>query len=100
MNMLRNMKQIYTTSLDIVSLCRKIARFDGISFLIMQTSLNREQSAPAWVQAVQNQIGSLRFGVVQIVVHDSRVVQIERTSRVRLDRPDGKTLSPAQVVAL
>jgi len=40
----------------------------------------------AWVELVRNQVNSLRFGVIQIVVHDSRVVQIERTEKVRLDR--------------
>ena len=39
-----------------------------------------------WVELVRNQVDSLRFGVVQIVVHDSQVVQIERTEKVRLER--------------
>jgi hypothetical protein len=30
---------------------------------------------------------ALRFGVVQIVVHDAQVTQIEKTERVRLDKP-------------
>jgi hypothetical protein len=34
----------------------------------------------------------LRYGVVQIVVHDSQVAQIEKTERVRLDKPSGKTI--------
>ncbi|HEU5070221.1 MAG TPA: YezD family protein [Verrucomicrobiae bacterium] len=40
----------------------------------------------AWLELVRRQVGSLRFGVVQIVVHDSQVVQIEKTERVRLER--------------
>lgn len=40
----------------------------------------------AWLETVRAQVASLRFGVVQIVVHDSQVVQIERTEKVRLDR--------------
>jgi len=40
----------------------------------------------AWVELVRNQVNSLRFGVIQIVIHDSRVVQIERTEKVRLDQ--------------
>jgi hypothetical protein len=40
-----------------------------------------------WLEVVRQQVGSLRFGVVQIVVHDSQVTQIEKTERVRLDRP-------------
>ena len=39
-----------------------------------------------WVELVRKQVNSLAFGVIQIVVHDSRVVQIERTEKVRLDR--------------
>lgn len=40
-----------------------------------------------WIEAVVERVSSLRFGVVQIVVHDSRVVQIERTERLRLNTP-------------
>ncbi|HMP81876.1 MAG TPA: YezD family protein [Verrucomicrobiota bacterium] len=39
-----------------------------------------------WLKAVERQVKTLRFGVVQIVVHDSRVVQIERTEKIRLDK--------------
>jgi hypothetical protein len=41
----------------------------------------------AWLELVRRQVSSLRFGVVQIVVHDSQVTQIEKTERVRLDKP-------------
>jgi hypothetical protein len=37
-----------------------------------------------WLEAVRRQVGSLRYGVVQIVVHDSKVTQIEKTERLRL----------------
>ncbi|MEK7781560.1 MAG: YezD family protein [Verrucomicrobiota bacterium] len=40
-----------------------------------------------WLEAVRRQVDSLRFGVVQIVVHDSRIVQIEKTERIRFDLP-------------
>ena len=43
---------------------------------------------PAWLGLVQKQVASLRFGIVQIVVHDSRVVQIERTEKLRIDQPE------------
>ena len=38
-----------------------------------------------WLQTVRRQVGSLRFGVVQVVVHDSRVVQIEKTEKIRVE---------------
>ncbi len=44
---------------------------------------------PAWLELVRHSVGSLRFGVVQIIVHDARVIQIEKTERVRLETPRG-----------
>ncbi|MEI7809789.1 MAG: YezD family protein [Verrucomicrobiota bacterium] len=41
-------------------------------------------AAPEWLELVRRQVNSLRFGVVQIVVHDSQVTQVEKTERVRL----------------
>ena len=43
-------------------------------------------AAPSWLEVVQEQVGGIRFGVVQITIHESRVVQVERTEKVRLDR--------------
>src|SRR5947209_1179899 len=43
----------------------------------------REASAD-WLELVRQKVQSLRFGVVQIVVHDSKVTQIERTEKTRL----------------
>jgi hypothetical protein len=45
-------------------------------------------SAPEWLELVRRQVNSLRFGIVQIIVHDSKVTQVEKTERVRLDKPD------------
>jgi hypothetical protein len=39
-----------------------------------------------WLELVIQHVGSLRYGVVEIVVHDSRVIQIEKTERVRLGK--------------
>ena len=41
---------------------------------------------PEWLGIVTKQVESIHFGVVQITVHESRVVQIERTEKVRLDK--------------
>jgi hypothetical protein len=54
----------------------------------------KENSEPSWVSLVQGQVESIRFGVVQIVVHDSRVVQIERTEKLRLDKPEDQAHFP------
>ena len=45
------------------------------------TSCPRE---PAWLELVRAKVEGLRYGVVQLVVHDGRVTQIERTEKTRL----------------
>lgn len=37
-----------------------------------------------WLEIVREKVQTLRYGVVQIVVHDSRVTQIERTEKTRV----------------
>ena len=36
-------------------------------------------------ESIRRQIASLRFGVVQVVVHEGRIVQVDRTEKFRLD---------------
>ncbi len=40
---------------------------------------------PEWLELVRQQVRHLKFGVIQLVVHDGRVTQIERTEKTRLD---------------
>jgi hypothetical protein len=40
--------------------------------------------APEWLDIVRSKVETLRYGVVQLVVHDGRVTQIERTEKTRL----------------
>ena len=42
---------------------------------------------PAWLAVATEKVRTMRYGVVQIVVHDGKVVQIERTERTRFDVP-------------
>ncbi len=53
----------------------------------MNVPVNVRAANAAWLQIVQEQVDSLRFGMVQIVVHEGQVVQVERTEKLRLDRP-------------
>ncbi|MFH5184496.1 YezD family protein [Paenibacillus sp. TAB 01] len=38
-----------------------------------------------WSQRILNSVNGLEYGTVQIVVHDGRIVQIERTERKRFE---------------
>jgi len=42
---------------------------------------------PDWLALVREKVETLRYGVVQLVVHDGRVTQIERTEKTRLAGP-------------
>jgi len=57
-------------------------------------SAGKDRTEPSWLRVVQRQVDAMRFGVVQIVVHDSRVVQIERTEKLRLDKLDSRAQFP------
>jgi hypothetical protein len=46
----------------------------------------------SWLELVRRQVGSLRYGVVQIMVHDARVIQIEKTERVRLGKSSAERI--------
>ena len=41
----------------------------------------------SWIKVVERQVEALRFGSVEITVHEGRVVQIETSVKVRFDHP-------------
>jgi hypothetical protein len=49
-------------------------------------------AAQDWRALVENFVDSVRFGVIEIVIHEGRVTQIEKTERVRLAAPDLKSI--------
>lgn len=52
---------------------------------------------PDWLRVVQEKVETLRFGVVQLLVHDGRVTQIERTEKTRLSAPLGNIQDSASL---
>ncbi|MBC2596232.1 YezD family protein [Ruficoccus amylovorans] len=51
--------------------------------------MNRTATSPSdtqsWQHLVIEKVASLRFGVVQIVVHNGKVTQVECTEKTRFD---------------
>ena len=45
------------------------------------SAADNPESRPAWLDMVRDQVGTMRFGVVQIGVHDGKVVQFEEPDR-------------------
>jgi hypothetical protein len=54
----------------------------------MNVNISQNEAAPEWLNVVRDQVEHLRFGVIQIVVHENKVVQVERTEKVRFEKPD------------
>ncbi len=43
-----------------------------------------EIEVESWVEIVKQKVSALRFGSVQIIVHEGRVTQVESTEKTRL----------------
>ncbi|MCY1179686.1 hypothetical protein D3C76_526720 [compost metagenome] len=48
------------------------------------------QDTSSILREVQSALNGLRFGAVEITVHNGQVVQIERKEKFRLQQPAGK----------
>ena len=51
-------------------------------------------ASPEWLALVREKVEHLRFGLVQLVVHEGRVTQIECTEKVRLPATPSDPKSP------
>ncbi|MBW5447306.1 DUF2292 domain-containing protein [Cohnella sp. CFH 77786] len=50
-----------------------------------------------WLERIKDAVAGLSYGTVQIVVHDGRIVQIERTERFRYEpSAESRNASPPQ----
>ncbi|MFC5457730.1 YezD family protein [Prosthecobacter fluviatilis] len=43
-----------------------------------------EIEVETWIEIVRQKVSALRFGSVQIIVHEGRVTQVESTEKTRL----------------
>lgn len=60
----------------------------------MSSSLHQEPTAETWLDIVRQKVEAMRFGSVQIVVHEGRVTQVESTEKTRL--PDAVLTSASR----
>lgn len=56
-------------------------------------SLSLQDSPPEpWLQIVRDKVDAIRFGSVQIVIHDDRVTLVESTEKTRFTGPASNTV--------
>lgn len=58
-------------------------------------ALSAAPSSTDWLESVRRHVAGLRYGVVQVTVHDGRVVQVERTERFRFEASQRHPSEPA-----
>jgi hypothetical protein len=70
-----------TSSIPESFLSRPIATRIPSHTMSQQTA---ETEVESWVDIVKQKVSALRFGSVQIIVHEGRVTQVESTEKTRL----------------
>jgi hypothetical protein len=60
--------------------------------LFPMSQTNPEPTAESWLEIMRQRVEAMRFGSVQIVVHEGRVTQVESTEKTRL--PSDTTTFP------
>jgi hypothetical protein len=48
--------------------------------------LNQPEPGQDWTEFVWNQVKSLDYGAVEITIRDARIVQIDKTERLRFEK--------------
>ncbi|MEQ1842052.1 MAG: YezD family protein [Verrucomicrobiales bacterium] len=51
----------------------------------MSTPSHSDPELARWLQVIEQKVAALRFGSVQVVVHEGRVTQIESTEKFRFN---------------
>jgi hypothetical protein len=65
----------------------------GFSTLPAGSTTGSDDSAPlspVLLQELRKALGSIRYGSIELVIHDGRVVQLERRQKVRFESDPSK----------
>ena len=54
-----------------------------------------ENTHEDWIEIVRRKVAAIRFGSVQITVHDGRVTQVESTEKTRISGETTKRAEPS-----
>ena len=68
-----------------------MAREELLNMSTQQQEIQRQQHDQDITHKILLAIKDLRFGSVEVVIHDSKVVQIERKEKIRIDTNSSRT---------
>jgi len=58
----------------------------GVTVGDPRANLGVKPETAHWLEIVERQVRGLKFGSVQVTMHEGRVVQIETSAKIRFDR--------------
>lgn len=64
---------------------------------VVQGGTMRMKQQADWVEVVKKTVDGISFGVVTIVVHNSKVVQVDRTEKLRFESDEAVRICPREV---
>ncbi len=56
----------------------------------MSTASEDTENSESWLEVVRSKVGAIRFGSVQITVHEGRVTQVEAIEKTRIGNDTAK----------
>lgn len=62
----------------------------------MSTTIIDHETLEPWVEVVRQKVAAIRFGSVQITVHEGRVTQVESLEKTRFNANDDDSLAAAR----
>lgn len=72
------------------------ARNDGGAVTAVTSVKQTGEEADEIIAVLRETLGSVRFGSIEIVIHDGRVVQIDRKEKLRFQSAPGDGMSAAR----
>jgi hypothetical protein len=63
----------------------------------MSSLSNNSSIQESWLQIVKSKVEAMRFGSVQIIVHEGRVTQVESTEKTRLSSGVNGETAPSRI---
>lgn len=58
---------------------------------LQQSNRLADETHRQLTQQILRALQEIRYGSVEIIIHDSRIVQIERKEKIRIDRDSSRT---------
>ncbi len=60
---------------------------EGLSYKGKEMTTERDKETETVARDIARAVKGIRYGYVQVIIQDSKIVQIDKTEKIRLDKP-------------